>query len=113
MPLVIQGNADTQANKKLSEAELRQTIDFCANAFAPSEPEERKRVMELIAAGKENEIDESKAAVSAKDKTIMDGMTARKMMRTEDTYHIDAYVADNFHGLKLRLERGQLGLARA
>lgn len=69
--------------------------------------------MELIAAGKENEIDESKAAVSAKDKTIMDGMTARKMMRTEDTYHIDAYVADNFHGLKLRLERGQLGLARA
>ena len=69
--------------------------------------------MELIAAGKDNEIDESKPAFSAKDKTIVDGITARKMMRTEDTFHLDSYVADNSHGLKLRLERGRLGLAHA
>ena len=50
--LVIQRKVDTQTTKKLSEAELRDTIDFCANVFAPSEPEERQRVMELTAAGR-------------------------------------------------------------
>lgn len=104
--LVIQGKADTQTTKKLSEAELRDTIDFCANAFVPAEPEERKRIVELIAAGKENEIDE------AKDRAIVNGMTAQKMMRFEDTHRLDAYVADDFNGLQLRMERGRLGLAR-
>lgn len=39
---IIQGKVNTQMSKKLSEAEQRdKSIDFCANAFAPSEPDER------------------------------------------------------------------------
>lgn len=38
--------------------------------------------------------------------------TARSVMRTEDTLHIDHLVADQLNGFSLRLERGYLGLEK-
>lgn len=43
--LVIQGTADVS---KLSQEELSKTLEFCAQAFEPSTPEERARVLEKL-----------------------------------------------------------------
>lgn len=108
--IVIQGNADTQSAKKLSEDELRQTIDFCTSAFAPSSAEEKSRVEELVLQASGNG---TAAQQTMSEDPEAKRIEARKLMRTSDTLHIDAFVSDDINGLHLKLKRGQLGLERS
>lgn len=108
---IIQGNTDT--GKKFAGEDLNKTIMFLAeHAFEPSQPEERAALVEQhgeklpgVLPGDNEE--------AARAKAILKGVAIRKLMRTEDIVHLDNFVSDNLNGLRLRLERGGLGLDRA
>lgn len=80
---VIQGVADvtTPAAKVLTEEELATTLEFCAQAYMPPNPE---------------------------DKMFQSKIQLVGVMASSET--IDAVAANELHGKCMRLERGNLGL---
>ncbi len=114
---VIQGHSDV-ATMEFS-AELRQTIDFCAHAFEPSEPEpeqlgEGEVAPALKPVAKPEEIADKELAGLDKDsKRVFENVSSRGEMNNSDFEHMDNLVSDRFHGLSLRLKRGSLGLQKA
>lgn len=80
LPLVIQGTADAPS-KNLTEEELKKTLEFCAQAYIPSESQS--------------------AETAGKIRLV-------QFLNTSET--IDAIAVTNLHGRCLRLERGNLGL---
>ncbi|KXN81055.1 Tryptophan 2-halogenase [Leucoagaricus sp. SymC.cos] len=97
--IVIQGDIDVK--KGLSENSLRQTIDFCTQAF---EPESMERWH-----GKEGDDSEVKDSEISEEKK-KEIMTVNESLRAEDMYHIGKFVADKFNGFSIRFEKGRLGL---
>lgn len=87
----------------MSEEELRKTIDFCSAAFAADWND--------VQAGPGKEITEAHAKERAQAaQQVADASVARKMLRAEDMFAINQYIADTIDGYKLRLEKGKLGL---
>lgn len=102
---VIQGDADVK--KGLSEDSLRQTIDFCTQAFEPASLEDWHKE------GDNSRMEEDEISEQAKAKAaqrMADVIAAKKTLRAEDMFHIGKFVMDKFNGRSIRLEKGRLGL---
>lgn len=102
---VIQGDVDVK--KELSEASLRQTIDFCTQAFEPASLEDWHKEGDNSKT-EEDETDEE--AKTRAEKRMADVVAAKKTLRAEDMFHIGKFIADKFNGFSIRLEKGRLGL---
>ncbi|KAL7952855.1 non-heme halogenase [Trichoderma compactum] len=102
---VIQGIADVDA--KLSQDELRKTLEFCSNAFEPVKPEDRTTMLEKL--GKDPAT-AYQVDLSPQQRTVVDHIRARQMMRTEDTININSFGTDSINGFVPHLKKGELGL---
>ncbi|GKT46884.1 flavine halogenase aclH [Colletotrichum spaethianum] len=108
---IIQGTADA-ANGNLSQEELNKTLEFCAHAFEPVNPETNKeKVMKVV----QDAPDGSgyNPDLSPAEQNAVKHIRARKMMRTEDTYNINTFGTDSILGFVPNLVRGSLGLKRS
>ncbi|THH00060.1 hypothetical protein EW145_g7143, partial [Phellinidium pouzarii] len=122
---VIQGAADI--DRRLSQDELKKTLDFCANAFEPTLPEDRAAVLAKLSSSTAATATPSSgpltipsaktpfydANLTKEEQRVLAHINARKMMRTEDTMNIASFATDAFGGLMPRLEHGHLGLVGA
>ncbi|KAH7118685.1 hypothetical protein B0J13DRAFT_590084 [Dactylonectria estremocensis] len=105
---IIQGTADV-GNKKLSQEELRKTLEFCATAFEPVKSEEDRTAAIKEITNNPNGTSYH-ADLSSSQRSAVDHIRARKMMRTEDTVNIDSFGSDAIAGYVPHLKRGSLGL---
>lgn len=102
---VIQGDVDVKEG--LSEGSLRQTIDFCTQAFEPASLEDWHKESD------NSKTEEDEISEEAKEKAaqrMADVVAAKKTLRAEDMFHIGKFVADTFNGFSIRFEKGRLGL---
>lgn len=106
---VIQGTADTNT-AKLSKGEIADTLDFCLNAFQPTDPTVRNAVLEKVDGS--NKSDDSKEQLSDNELKVLKSIRARQMLRTEDTINIDNFSVDAIDGMVPVLNRGALGLVK-
>ena len=101
---------------KLTHAEVVKTVDFCLNAFKETTPEERKKVLDKVAA-----INGTTASVNPDSKENLEKLTedelkiltnirAKQMLRMEDTFNLDHFGSDAIDGYAPNLKRGNLGL---
>ncbi|KAJ7153561.1 FAD/NAD(P)-binding domain-containing protein [Mycena crocata] len=110
---IIQGNSDT--GKKLVGDDLSKTVEFLAtHAFEPSLPEERAaatsqygEVIDKLPASLSNDNVED-----LKSRNILKGIAIRKLMRTEDSLHINNETLDVLEGYRLVMQHGNLGLEK-
>lgn len=105
LELVIQGDVDVK--KSLSENSLRQTIDFCAQAFEPASLEDWHKDGDNSLTEEDQISEEAKAKAAQR---MADVVAAKKTLRAEDMFHIGKFVTDKFNGLSIRFEKGRLGL---
>ncbi|PON24531.1 hypothetical protein TGAM01_v206461 [Trichoderma gamsii] len=105
---VIQGTADVDS--KLCQAELSKTLEFCSNAFEPVKPEDRSSMLEKLG---QNPDTAYQVDLSPQQRTVVDHIRARQMMRTEDTMNINSFGTDAINGFIPNLKKGGLGLVRA
>ncbi|TFK71548.1 FAD/NAD(P)-binding domain-containing protein [Pluteus cervinus] len=111
---IIQGHSDT--GKRLAGDDLQKTVEFLGkHAFEPAQPEEPGRLVakygdptKSLPVAKAGDTEEE-----IRQKNILKGVAIRKLIGTQDVYHLDNFVADTVQGYRLRLERGSLGLAKA
>ncbi|EIW86049.1 hypothetical protein CONPUDRAFT_68665 [Coniophora puteana RWD-64-598 SS2] len=132
---VIRDNADV--GKDMSESELQVTIEFCMQGYVESpNPEERAVVKACVGDLKLEEAVKAlygnlsavknasvkwrgwqwnaiMEGLDEREKRIAVGMTARKVMRSEDTEHIDNFIKDELNGYRIKLVQGSLGLEQA
>ncbi len=115
---VIQGTADVSIKHKLTSEELSKTIEFCAHAFVPTKKEDREAVLAKVHQGSEAEgmsevvkatIDREKN-LSNEEQRVLNHITARSMMRADDTVGISEFASDVVDGMRLRMTTGALGL---
>ena len=115
--VVIQGHADADVGGKLTHTEVVKTMDFCLNAFKPTTPEERKKVLDKLAAinGTGTAGTDSKQELEnlTKDEMeILNHIRAKQMMRLDDGLNLDHF-GDAINGLAPKLKRGSLGLTKS
>jgi len=89
--------------------ELRKTIDFCAKAFEPSEPEPVSSAPGPAAVRGPIE-DKELAGLDKDSKRVFNELSSRGSMNNSDFEHIDNLLSDVFDGFRLRLKYGSLGL---
>jgi len=103
---------------KLTSEELSKTIEFCAHAFVPTKKEDREAVLAKVHQGSEAEgmsevvkatIDREKN-LSNEEQRVLNHITARSMMRADDTVGISEFASDVVDGMRLRMTTGALGL---
>ncbi|KAF7321049.1 FAD/NAD(P)-binding domain-containing protein [Mycena chlorophos] len=111
---IIQGNTDT--GKQLAGDDLKKTVEFLGtHAFEPSLPEERTQIFAKYG----EEVDKLPASMTddnvedTRARNILQGIAIRKLMRTEDTLHINNETVDILGGLRMVMKRGSLGLEKA
>ena len=134
-PPVIQGTADVGG--KLSQEELSSTLDFCLNAFERHDPEKRDAVMQKLKAAEalQGSVESADGAdqpaptaeieaqvvekaqldieeLTPEELRILNTIRARRMMRMEDTMHIDNFGVDVIDGYRPLVKRGSLGLMK-
>ncbi|KAF7759719.1 hypothetical protein Agabi119p4_11414 [Agaricus bisporus var. burnettii] len=102
---VIQGDVDVK--KPLSEDSLRQTIDFCTQAFEPASLEEWHKEDDNSRTEEDETSEQAKARAAQR---MADVVAAKKTLRAEDMFHIGKFVTDKFNGFSIRFEKGKLGL---
>ncbi|OBR09776.1 RadH flavin-dependent halogenase [Colletotrichum higginsianum IMI 349063] len=108
---IIQGTADA-ANGNLSQDELNKTLEFCAHAFEPVNPEaNQEKVMKAVSAAPAGS--DYNPDLSVEEQNAVNHIRARKMMRTEDTFNINTFGTDSIVGYVPNLVRGSLGLKKA
>ncbi|KXN81598.1 Tryptophan 2-halogenase [Leucoagaricus sp. SymC.cos] len=114
---IIQGTADV--NKKVTEDEVQDTMDFVKNVFAPTDPEleaaVKQRVDPKFFAGGESDIilpSQTQAMFEDEDvRNVMDAINARKPVhRMYDTQR--DFGSEPINGYTLRLVRGELQLVK-
>lgn len=125
MSPVIQGTADVKGD--LTQAELSKTVDFCLNAFADTEPEERAAVLRKVdGTGVETNGTNGDASMTGANKhtvnqdsltedelRVLKTIRARQMLRTEDTLNLDNWSSEVINGYSPNVRRGALGLNKA
>lgn len=108
--VVIQGNSDT---KNLPQSDLQKSVGFFTQTFERSKPED-KELLSLV-----TDRTAALALQVAEDPSLEDKMgdlqkeQIRKfnsVMRTEEIQHIQNFVTDAIDGLRIRFQRGNLGL---
>ncbi|ETS03176.1 non-heme halogenase [Trichoderma reesei RUT C-30] len=102
---IIQGIADVDT--KLSKEELKKTLEFCSNAFEPVKPEDRSSMLEQLGKCPNTAY---QVDLSPDQRTVVDHIRARQMMRTEDTMNISSFGTDSINGFVPKLKTGDLGL---
>lgn len=96
---------------KLTHDEVVKTVDFCLNAFKETSPEERKKVLDKVAA-----MDGTVASNPGLEKLtddelqILNHIRAKQMLRVDDSININHFGSDAINGLAPNLRRGDLGL---
>lgn len=101
---------------KLTQDEVAKTVDFCLNnAFRKTSPEERKRVLDKLAAinGSTSSNSDSKVdleSLTEEELNILNHIRAKQMMHVEDSFNIDNFASDALLGFAPNLKRGKLGL---
>lgn len=105
---MIQGIADVDS--KLSQEELKKTLEFCSNAFEPVKPEDRSSMLEKLGSDPSTTY---QVDLSPQQRTVVDHIRARQMMRTEDTMNISSFGTDAINGFVPNLKKGDLGLVPA
>ena len=120
---VIQGSADISCG--VPQAELSETIRFCANAWDGTKPDARASILEKIRraidsiSGPPSEedhqakIEAMKSNLSEEEKRVLDYVRARQLLRTEDSMHIENFSTDVIDGLAPYVHRGHLTLRTA
>ncbi|KAJ5098538.1 hypothetical protein N7532_005539 [Penicillium argentinense] len=106
------GTADV-VPRKLTQEELNKTLEFCANAFEPAQPDVREKVLERIGSSSVDKAGKMQAFqpdLSAEEQQTVKHIRARQMMRTEDTMNLETFGTDAIDGLLPNLKRGSLGL---
>lgn len=100
---------------KLTHDEVVKTVDFCLNAFKETSPEERKKVLDKVAAingtdsmGSDGKQDLEK--LTEDEVKILNHIRAKQMLRMEDTFNLNHFGSDAIDGLAPNLQRGKLGL---
>jgi flavine halogenase len=116
MYTVIQGTAD--AGKRLTEDELQKTLDFCQHVVAPTDTS----MFDSVATRVDSSLLQPDAPVmSASDieKVVGEGDDEAKMVLGELNARKPVYLMtgkmelEEVEGLKVRVERGSLGLIPA
>ncbi|KAF8891751.1 FAD/NAD(P)-binding domain-containing protein [Infundibulicybe gibba] len=113
---IIQGHSDIATTDYTED--LRRTIDFCAHAFEPSEPEPTPLpvISEVPAAATAPNgtvvEDKELAGLDSESKRVLKELSSRGEMNNSSFEHIDNLVSDIFDGFRLRLQHGSLGLAK-
>ncbi|RDB25409.1 Sulochrin halogenase [Hypsizygus marmoreus] len=107
---IIQGHSDVATSKHAEE--LRQTIDFCAHAFEPSEPEPSPTANGATFKKVGPIEDKELSGLDADSKRVFNELTVRGSMNNSDFEHIDNLLSDRFDGIRLRLSHGSLGLEK-
>ena len=116
---VIQGTADADVGGKLTHEEVVKAVDFGLNAFDETLPEERKKVLEKVAAvnGIKSAIPNAKAdleklteKLTEDEMRILNHLRARQMLRFEDTANLNHFGSDAIDGFTPNLKRGSLTL---
>lgn len=112
---IIQGTADADVGGKLTHDEVVKTVDFCLNAFKETSPEERKKVLDKVAAinGTASIAPDAKQdleKLTEDELKILNHIRAKQMLRMEDTFSLDHFGSDAIDGLAPNLKRGSLGL---
>lgn len=113
--VVIQGTADADVVGKLNHDEIVKTVDFCLNAFKETSPEERKKVLDKVAAMNGTASSDLAAKQDLEKLTedelkILNSIRAKQMLRMEDSFSLNHFGSDAIGGLAPNLKRGALGL---
>lgn len=121
--LVIQGQVDADAKGKLTQTEISKTVEFCFKAFAHVSFEEKEALVKKLkdlgldgdAYDEKNRqaLDELEKKLTPEERSILQTLKGRRMVRPEDSLNIDNFTLDSIDGFAPRLERGKLGLAAA
>ncbi len=113
---VIQGTADV--SNKLSQYELAQTLDFCASAFDHTQPEEKEYVLQKVMSNGGSIMDDKlkevadayQKSLSTEELRVINHIRARSMIDTKSTFDLDNFGTDVINGMRVNLQRGNLGL---
>jgi hypothetical protein len=105
---------------KLSQNELIETLDFCASAFDPAQPEEKERILQKLKSNGENinghGLKESTQSYqdnfSIEEQRVINQMRARKAIDIKSTFDLDNFSTDVIDGMKVNLQRGMLCLVK-
>lgn len=113
---MIQGQADTKIEKKLTQKEVEATIDFCLACNNKLTPADEVRIQERLQQIKGEGIDrpvtaEDLTQLTAEEREFFNTMSAKHMLRRQETMNLDSKFATN--GFVIRMEKGSLGLAVA
>ena len=113
--IVIQGAADADVGGKLTHEEVVRTVGFCLNAFKETTPEERKKVLDKVAAmngvtamGSDSKQEMEK--LTEDEVNILTNIRAKQMLRMEDSVNLKHFGSDAIDGLAPNLVSGKLGL---
>ncbi|KAK3297914.1 O-methyltransferase-domain-containing protein [Chaetomium fimeti] len=121
---VIQGTVDADPTGKLSQNEVATTVEFCFKAFSHVTPEQKEAVVNKLKSlgvtGQEADNDDAIVKVlgeieknlTLEEAQVLDILRSRRMIR-EDGFNMDSFTLDAIDGLAPRMERGNLGLAKA
>ncbi|KAH6624379.1 putative flavin-dependent halogenase/O-methyltransferase bifunctional protein [Chaetomium sp. MPI-SDFR-AT-0129] len=120
---VIQGTADADPTGKLAQSDISNTVNFCLKAFSAVTPEQKETVINKLQSaglGDQTHDDESiikalnglEKSLTPQEALVLDILRSRRMIR-EDGFNMDSFALDAIDGLTPRLERGNLGLAKA
>lgn len=117
---VIQGTADQRGqSQKLSQVEIDNTVQFCLKSLMDVTPEQKSALTAKIQSLSLNasitsdaDIAEIEKHLAADERQMLNALRSKNMLR-EDAYSIDSFALDAIDGYAPRLERGNLGLARA
>lgn len=114
--VVIQGKADTnESGGRLTHEEVIKTVDFCLNAFKETSSEDRKKVLDKVAAingtassGPDDK--ENLEKFTEDELEVLNHIRAKQMLRVEDTFSLNHFGSDAIDGLAPNLQMGNLGL---
>jgi hypothetical protein len=121
---VIQGTVDADPTGKLSQNEVATTVEFCFKAFSHVTPEQKEAVVNKLKSlgvteetGDNDEaivkaLGEIEKSLTPEEAQVLDILRSRRMIR-EDGFNMDSFTLDAIDGLAPRMERGNLGLAKA
>lgn len=118
-PTVIQGQADTKSingkGKPLTQAEVEATIDFCLACDNELTPDDEKRIQERLQQIKGVGVDRPVTAedvkqLTAEEREFSNTMSAKHMLRRQETMNTNTVTKFATNGFVIRMERGALGL---
>ncbi|KIM95580.1 hypothetical protein OIDMADRAFT_133494 [Oidiodendron maius Zn] len=113
---IIQGTVDV--GSKISQSELTEVLNFCAAAFDHTQPEEKEHILRKFAFNRVNIIgdnlrqstDEYEDSHSLEELRVLTHIRARDAMDTRTTFDLDNFSTDIINGMRVNLQRGELGL---